>query len=115
MVTFRAVLLAAALVPAAFAAPPPPAKPAVVVQSAPAPERRQDSLPQFELALKAGGHFPEVWNKLGPSYDFVLKLGWAPLEDRRLQTFLEAGYANPQKKSSGTDQRYKKSVELCCN
>lgn len=116
MVIARAALIAFLLAPAVWAAPPartgktpapPPAAPApapkaaVVVQEAP----RQDSLPRFELALKAGGHFPEVWNKLGPSYDLALKAGWAPLEDRRLQTFFELGYSNPTKTSSGSDPR----------
>ena len=119
MVTSRAALLLASLfaaapllaAPAKTTAAPKAAAPAAppkttVTPAAPAtPPAQPQQLPQFEIALKAGGHFPEVWNKLGPSYDLVLKAGWAPLEDRRLQTFVELGYSQPSKTSSGFDPR----------
>lgn len=72
----------------------------VLVERAP-----EQDLPKFEIALKAGGHFPEGWNKLGPSFDVVLKVGYAPLEDRRLQAFVEAGYTQPSKTTTGNDPR----------
>lgn len=61
--------------------------------------------PSLEISLKGGGHFPQLMNKLGTSFDGVLKLGYAPFEERRVQFFLDLGYSRPQMTLTGTDPR----------
>lgn len=102
MVSLLSTLAAAQTTKAAARAVPATQPPGTTARLEAAPEQ---DLPKFEIALKAGGHFPEGWNDLGPSFDVVLKVGYAPLDDRRFQTFIEAGYSQPSKTTTGNDPR----------
>jgi opacity protein-like surface antigen len=59
----------------------------------------------LEVSLKAGGHFPQLMNPLGTSFDGVLKVGYAPLGNKQIQALLELGYTRPSYTFSGTDPR----------
>jgi len=61
--------------------------------------------PSVEVSLKAGAHFPQLMNKLGTSFDGILKLGYAPFEGRRIQLFLDLGYSRPSQTLTGSDPR----------
>jgi len=63
------------------------------------------SAPAFELSLKAGGHFPQITNKLGTNFDAILKFGYGVAVDRRLQLFIDLGYSQPTHDTSATDPR----------
>ncbi|HXI60360.1 MAG TPA: hypothetical protein VNO55_30065 [Polyangia bacterium] len=65
----------------------------------------QSSAPAFELSLKAGGHFPQLTNKLGTNFDAILKFGYGVAVDRRLQLFIDLGYSQPAHDTSATDPR----------
>ena len=59
----------------------------------------------LELSVRAGGHFPQLVNPLGTSFDGIVKVGYGVTGDRRLQLFVELGYTQPAKTSSATDPR----------
>lgn len=61
--------------------------------------------PAFEISLKAGGHFPQLVNSLGTSFDGILKVGYAPFESRRFQLFADLGFSQPRHSFSATDPR----------
>jgi hypothetical protein len=68
-------------------------------------------LPSLEVSLKAGGHFPQLLNRLGTSFDGILKVGYMPFEGRQLQFFAEVGYSAPTQTLSATDSRLGDSGE----
>jgi hypothetical protein len=59
----------------------------------------------LELSLKAGGHFPQLTNPLGTSFDGILKVGYGVTRDRRLQVFLDFAYTQPSNTVTGSDPR----------
>jgi|GEM_PF-5991416 len=63
------------------------------------------SAPTWEISLKAGGHFPQIANKLGTNFDAILKVGYGVALERRLQIFADFAYSQPARTSSGTDMR----------
>lgn len=65
----------------------------------------------MELSLKAGGHFPQVSNKLQTSFDAAVKFGYGVALERRLQVFIELGYSQPSYKVKDTDGRLGTSGE----
>jgi hypothetical protein len=77
---------------------------ATAATSAPA-EGAPNGFPALEISLKAGGHFPQVTNKLGTSFDGILKVGYGVALDHRLQLFIEGGYTQPTHETSATDPR----------
>lgn len=64
-----------------------------------------DTAPRFELSLKAGGHFPQIVNSLGTTFDGVVKFGVAPFSGRQLQIFADLGYSRPSHTVTQTDPR----------
>lgn len=65
----------------------------------------------IELSLKAGGHFPQISNRLQTSFDAALKFGYGVALERRLQAFVELGYSQPSYKVNDTDARLGTSGE----
>lgn len=59
----------------------------------------------LEISFKAGGHFPQLMNPLGTSFDGILKLGYSPLENKQIQFFTELGYSQPSFTFTDTDPR----------
>lgn len=117
--TLVAVLLLSGLALAQEQPPPdsaPPVEPDAAAASAPdvvpsaaaepvaepAPEARPPSL---QISLKVGGHFPQVVNKLGTSFDTSLSVGYAPFKGRQLQIFVGLGYTQPSQTISTSDPR----------
>ncbi len=86
------------------AEPDAPAAPPTETAAAPAaPERDPASI---EISLVGGAHFPQLVNKLGTSFDGMLRLGYAPpILSRRLQIFADLGYSQPPNKVTGSDPR----------
>lgn len=72
----------------------------------PEAEARADApAPSLELSLKAGGHFPQLTNALGTSFDVIFKVGYAPFGTRQLQLFADVGYSQPSHVLSADDPR----------
>lgn len=88
--------LAFLLATAAFASEP------AVEAAAEAPAK---DLPTLEVSLKAGGHFPQVMNKLETSFDGILKAGYFLTESRQLQLFVDLGYSRPSQTLADNDPR----------
>jgi opacity protein-like surface antigen len=110
-------LLSLPLAARAFAAdefgdePAPPAaaaEPVAAVESAPPVPAAEEAvtrsaMPAWEISLKAGGHFPQVTNRLGSNFDAILKVGYGVALD--LQVFADFAYSQPSHTSKGTDPR----------
>lgn len=75
-------------------------------EAAPAPK---GPLPSLELSLRAGGHFPQLVNKLGTSFDGILHAGYMVMDSKQLQLFVELGYTAPSHEVTGTDPRLQAS------
>ncbi len=81
-----------------------------VVESPPAPDASAApqtllALPTWEISLKAGGHFPQIANRLDSNFDVILKVGYGVALDRRLQVFADFAYSQPSHTTRDTDPR----------
>lgn len=83
--------------------------PAEATVTTPAPEpiaaAPEPALRPWEISLKAGGHFPQIANRLDSNFDVILKVGYGVALDRRLQVFADFGYSQPSHTSNGSDPR----------
>lgn len=61
--------------------------------------------PRIHLALKGGGHFPQIASRLGTSADAVLSLGYAINEAATLQIYGELGARQPSYRLESSDPR----------
>lgn len=63
------------------------------------------SAPNVEISVKAGGHFPQLTNDLGVSFDALLKVGVMVAAEGKLQVFGEIGYSQPTHEVKSSDPR----------
>lgn len=107
-----------ALAPPAALTEPPPVAPIetptdttatspAITEATTVPEAAPASaaLRPWEISLKAGGHFPQIANRLGSTFDVIAKVGYGVALQRRLQLFADFAYSQPSHTSSDTDPR----------